>query len=465
MSRRLLTSLEALQSYSVGIRTLARKGDDAAAIPFFERAVQLDPNFAMAHDWLASAYIDLGEPDRGAEAMHKAFELRQRVSERERLFIEMSYYLYVTGDLQKARQSAEFAAKVHPRDWDPPIVLGITFGVLGQHEQSAVAYRDAVRVDPASGVSYSDLVGAYVSEGHFEDARRTADEALAKNLDSPDLRFVLYQLAFVQDDRDAMAREFAWSKGQPDMESDFLHCEAETAAYSGQFRKARELSRSAIDSARHDGALERAAGYQSAVAIRESLSGHNSAALRDAADSLALRKARDSQFVAALTFAFAGELDRSAALATDLAQRYPENTLVNGNYVPSIRAEVALVHHDPPKAIEILQTTSAFELGLYGQSAFSPALYPVYIRGQAYLALRDGAKAAAEFQKIIDHPGIVLYQLIGALSHLQLGRAYALQGDAEKARSAYDDFFTLWKDADPDIPILKEAKAEYAKLQ
>lgn len=163
--------------------------------------------------------------------------------------------------------------------------------------------------------------------------------------------------------------------------------------------------------------------------------------------------------------AFAGELDRSAALATDLAQRYPENTLVNGNYVPSIRAEVALVHHDPPKAIEILQTTSAFELGLYGQSAFSPALYPVYIRGQAYLALRDGAKAAAEFQKIIDHPGIVLYQLIGALSHLQLGRAYALQGDAEKARSAYDDFFTLWKDADPDTPILKEAKAEYGKLQ
>jgi serine/threonine protein kinase/Flp pilus assembly protein TadD len=458
-------SLEALQAFSMGLKMLAGRGDDAAALPFLERAVQLDPNFAHAYDWLGSAYIDLGEPDRGAESVRKAYELSQRVSERERLAIGMAYHLFVTGDLQKARKSAELAAQLYPRDWDPRIALGIVFGVIGQYDQSIAAYREAVRVDPASSVAYSDLVGTYVAAGRLQDARLTADEARAKKLDSPDLHFVLYQLAFLQNDQGAMAREVVWSKDKPGMEADLLHCQAETSAYFGQFKKSREFSRSAANTARSTGAMEAAAGYEAETALRESLSGNASEAHRHASASLALRNGRDAQFVAALAFAFVGAVDKALLLADELAHRYPENTLVNSNYIPAIQAQLALIRHNPLKAIEILELAGSYELGSYGQSAFSPALYPVYVRGQAYLALHDGAKAAVEFEKILDHRGIALNELIGALAHLQLGRAYALESDTAKARAAYNDFLTLWKDADPDIPILKQAKAEYAKLQ
>jgi eukaryotic-like serine/threonine-protein kinase len=458
-------SLEALQAYSMGMKALAGKGDDATAIPFFERAVQLDPNFASAYDWLGSAYDDLGESALGAENVRKAYELRHRVSERERMDIETYYQIAVTGDLQKARQSAELKAQMYPRDWDMQVDLGIIFGTLGQYDKSLAAYHEAIRIDPASSVAYSDLVSAYVALDRLGDAERTADEAKAKKLDSPDLRLILYELAFLQSDGEGMAREVAWSQGKPGMEDGLLFCEAETAAYFGRLKKSRELSRSAVSSAQSAGQKETAAGYEAGAALRESLFGNASEAAHHASTALSLQSGRDAQYAVALALAFAGDNGKAVPLTVELAERYPENTLVRFNYVPTLNAQIALTRKNPSKAIEILEPTASYELGSYAQTAFSPALYPVYVRGQAYLAMHDGAKAVVESQKILDHRGVVLYEPIGALAHLGLGRAYAMQGDTAKAKAAYQDFLTLWKNADPDIPVLIAAKAEYAKLK
>jgi eukaryotic-like serine/threonine-protein kinase len=458
-------SLEALQAYSMGIKALAGKGDDATAIPFFQRALQLDPNFASASAWLGSAYNDLGESSLGAENLRKAYELRQRVSERERMDIETYYQIGVTGDLQKAKQSAELKAQIYPRDWDMQVDLGIVYGTLGQYDKALAAYREALRIDPASSVIYSDLVQTFINVNRLEDARRTADEAKAKKLDSPDLRLILYGLAFLQNDGEGMAREVAWSQGKPGVEADVLFCEAETAAYVGRLKKSREFSRAAISSAQRAGQEETAAGYEAGAALRESLFGNAPEAAHHSSTALSLQNGRDAQYGAALALAFAGEAGKAAPLTDELAKRYPENTLVRFNYVPTLQAQIALVHKNPSIAIESLEATGSYDLGSYEQTAFSPALYSVYVRGLAYLAMHDGDKAAVEFQKILDHRGVVLYEPIGALAHLQIGRAYAMQGDTAKAKAAYQDFLTLWKDADPDIPILKEAKAEYAKLQ
>jgi len=459
------SSLEALQAYSLGWKTMVGKGDFAAAAPLFQRAIRLDPNFAMAYTLLGVVYSQTGETILGAENTRKAYELRERVSEREKFEIESNYHLFVTGDLEKARQSFELWALTYPRDWVPPSALGFIYNNLGQYDKALAEHQKAFHLDPGRATSYDNLVQCYLNPHRLKEARATAEEAQAKNLDSPFMRIELYQLAFLQNDAAGMAQQVAWSAGKPGVEDWLLCNEADTAAYSGRLAKAQELSRRAVASAERAERKETAAGYEAEVALREALFGNAAEARERAAAALGLSTGRDAQYGAALARAFAGDAARAQALADDLGKRFPEDTIVQFNYLPTVRAQLALTRKDASKAIEALQAAAPYELGWPGKSAFTPALYPIYVRGEAYLAAHQSIEAAGEFQKILDQRGVVFNEPIGGLVHLGLARAYALQGDTAKSRAAYQDFFTLWKDADPDIPILQQAKAEYAKLK
>jgi eukaryotic-like serine/threonine-protein kinase len=456
--------LEALQAYSLGRQTLEGKGNPAAAVPFFQRGIRLDPNFAMAYEALGTSYSDLGQRSLGSENTRKAYELRERVSELEKFHIESHYYHFVTGDLEKARQAYELWAQTYPRDPVPPQNLGIIYKNLGQYDKALAEAHETLRLDPAYVLGYASLLSNYFYLNRTDEARATAEEARAKKLDSPYLRFNLYLLAFLQNDAAGMAQQVAWSAGKPGVENMLLANEADTAAYSGRLGKAREFSRRAVASAERAEEKETAAGYEADAALREVLAGNAHETRQRAAAALGLSTGRDVQYGAALALAFAGDTTKAQALADDLANRFPEDTLAQFNYLPTIRAELVLSRHDSSKALETLQAAAAYELGTPGFFRFL-SLYPVFVRGEAYLAGHQGNEAAAEFRKILDHRGIVLNEPIGALAHLQIGRAYAMQGDTAKARAAYQDFLTLWKDADPDIPILIAAKSEYALLQ
>jgi serine/threonine protein kinase/tetratricopeptide (TPR) repeat protein len=451
------SSLEALKAYSLG--TLVEKGDYAASVPLFQRAIRLDPNFAMAYASLGVDYSNLGETSLASENSKKAYELRERVSERERFTIEALYHSLVTGDLEKARQAHELWAQTYPRDGVPPNNLGAIFGNLGQYDNALAEFREALRLDPKSGASYANLVAPYFCLNRLQEARATADEAQAKQLDSSGLHINLYLLAFLQKDAAGMAQQVAWSAGKPGVEDVFLGYEADTTAFYGQLRNARGFSDRAVASAERAEEKEAAAGYQAGTALREALFGDAAKARQRAAAALGLSTGRDVQYVAALALAFAGDAARAQALADNLAKRFPEDTLVQFNYLPTIHAQLALGHRASSKAIETLRAAAPYELGQVG------GLYAVYVRGEAYLTSNRGSEAAAEFQKILDHRGVVLNGPIGALAHLGLARAYSMQGDTAKARSAYEDFLTLWNDADPDIPILQQANAEYSNLK
>jgi tetratricopeptide (TPR) repeat protein len=453
-------SLEALQAFSVGRTIQVVKGDDAAAVPLFQEAIRLDPSFAMAYASLGTIYWNLGETSLAAENTRKAYELRERVSEREKFYIESHYYKYVTGDLEKSREVYELWAQTYPRDWLPVSSLAIIYENLGQYDKALAEAREAVRLDPASGLNYANLVGAYLYLNRLEEARATAEEPAAKTvINSAFLHSILYVIAFLQNDTAWMGQQVAWSAGKPEVENQLLALEANTAAYSGRLGKAREFSRLAVGSAERVEEKETAAGYEADAALREALFGNAAEAQQRAAAALALSTGRDVQYGAALALAMAGDAARAQVLADDLARRFPEDTVVQFNYLPTIQAQLALVSNDASKAIGTLQSAAPYELGSIG------TLYPVYVRGQAYLAGHQGNEAAAEFQKILDHRGVVQNAPIGALAHLGLARAHALQGDSAKSRTAYNDFLTLWKGADPNIPILLEARAEYAKLK
>jgi len=344
--------------------------------------------------------------------------------------------------------------------------LGLIYDNLGQHDQSLAELREAVHLDP-SGLTYANLMTSYLQLNRLEEARATAEEAQEKKLDSPSLHFFLYQLAFLHSDTAGMANEVAWSSGKAGVEDVLLANEADTAAYYGRLGKARDLSRQAAASAKRAEEKETASNYEADAALREALFGNATEARQRAAAALALSSGRDVQFGTALSLSVAGDAARAQKLADELAARFPEDTIVQFNYLPTIRGQLALGRNDSSKAVETLQTAAPYELGslaLTNNFNFI-SFYPVYVRGEAYLVAHQGSGAASEFQKILDHHGIVVNEPIGALAHLRLGRAYAMQGETVKAKAAYQDFLTLWKDADPDIPILKQAKAEYAKLQ
>ncbi len=449
-------SLEALQAYSQGRKAVAENGEWYESALLFRRAVELDPSFAMAYEALGVDYENLGQVSLGAENRRKAYELRQRTSERERLYIESGYYLSGTGELQKALETQEMLVRVYPRDFASWNNLGTVTGRLGQWDRVLVAQRKAAELG-MHAIVHAGLISAYMCLNRLDEARATAREVQAKNLDSPFLHYVLYQLAFMEEDPHGMAEQVAWASGKPVPERTLLELESDTAAFSGRLGKARELSRRALMLAEQQGEKEVAAGFEAQAAVREALYGNAAEARIRAAAALKLSENRDTKSGAALALAFAG--GAAQPLADDLAKQFPQDTIVQFNYLPTLRAQFALQRAQASKAIEELRVASPFELG---QVAF--AFYPVYVRGNAFLAVREGDHAAAEFQKIVEWRGIVRNEPIGALAHLGLARAYAVQGDTAKALAAYNDFFTLWKDADPDIPILKQARREYARL-
>ena len=457
------SSLEALQAFSLG-RKMTAANDFAGSIPVYQRAIKLDPNFAMAYAAMATAYGNIGEPSLAAENAQKAYDLRDRVSEREKFYIDSHYQQYGPGDQEKTRQIYETWAQSYPRDEIPPTNLGAMYVSLGNYEKSLVGAQEAFRLDP-SGLNYTNLIAGFIDLNRFDEARSLAEEAQAKKLDSGYLRLTMYQLAFFKNDAAGMAQQVAWSTGKPGVEDSLLAMDADTAAYSGQLRKAEEFSRQAAASAERSDEKETAAFYEAQAALREALLGNAAEARKQAEAALGISHGHDVQFLAALAYAFAGDTAKGEALANDFSKRYPDDTIVKFIYLPAIRAQIALVHHDSSKAIDGLHAAAPYELGQVGNGAVSPALYPIYVRAEAFRLANQGKAAAAEYQKILDHRGIVVNGPIGTLAHLGLGRAYALAGDTAKARTAYQDFLALWKDADPEIPILKQAKAEYANLK
>ena len=454
-------SLEALQAYSLGAENLARKGDWEAAVPLLQRAIRLDPNFALAYIALGQSYWALGENSRGAAAVSKAYELRERTSEHERLGIESFYYVMVAGDLEKARHSYELMTHTYPRDYTAPTDLGFICAKLGQFDEVLAQSLTAHRLNPNEAQVYGNLAESYLYLNRLEEARAAAEAGPEKKLDSPPLHYYLYQIAFLENDAAGMARQVNSTPGKQGIEHYWLDAEAASNAFYGRLGKARELERESLASAKRAQMEEVGAATEASAALREAVFGNAMEARRRAEGALRVSTSRDVQYGVALAFAFAGDATRAQTLADDLAKRFAEDTVVQYNYVPTVYAQLALDREDSRKAVEILKAAAPYELG----DVDGGPLLPVYVRGEAYLLARRGGEAAVEFQKILDHPGVVVNEPIGVLAHLQIARAYALQGDPAKARAAYRDFLALWKDADPDIPILKQAKAEYAKLQ
>lgn len=455
-------SLEAFQAYTLGRRTMVGKDDFAASVPFFLRAIQLDPNFAIAYATLGSVYWNLGEPVLGAEYATKAYALHAPVSEPERFYIETTYYNYVVGDLDKALQIYQTYAQVYPRSSHPPIRLYVLYADEGKYEEAVAQIRKAIQLDPwKGGVDFADLVNGLIHLDRLQEAGDTAQKAISSGFDSSFLRFNLYELAFLEDDAQGMAQQVQWVKDKPDPEAGMFELEAQTAAYSGKLNESRSLSRQAVEWSIRAGESESAVRYEANEALDEALFGRSAdAALHDGP----LHKVplgNKAQYAMALSFALAGDPSRAQLLADDLARSYPNDTLVQFNFLPTIRAQIALDRHDPSRAIELLQSAAPYELS----DVLAGFLGPVYVRGEAYLMAHKGVEAAGEFQKILDHRGVVANSPSGALAYLQLGRADVLSGDNNKAKTAYQHFLDLWKDADPDLPVFQQARAEYARLK
>jgi eukaryotic-like serine/threonine-protein kinase len=391
--------------------------------------------------------------------------LRERVSEREKFYITSHYEHFVTGNLEAARKAYELWAQTYPRDDTPTGNLAAIYIILGDYDKALAANQEALKLSPESGVSYTNLAISYLTVNRLDEARATAQEAQAHNLDNPANHQVLYVIDFLQHDGAGMEREAAGLMGKPGFEDVMLYGESDTAAYTGQFSKARELTRRASESAQRADEKETAAGYEAESAMREALVGNMSLAKQQAQAALALSTGRDVVAITAIALALAGDAAQVTRLAADLAKRFPQDTVVQSVWLPTIRAQIETDRKNPARGIELLQTAAPYDLGTLSGSASNSCLYPLYVRAEAYLSAQQGPAAAAEFQKILDHRGLLSNCATGSLAHLGLARAYAMHGDTAKSRAAYQDFLALWKDADPDIPILKEAKAEYAKLQ
>jgi eukaryotic-like serine/threonine-protein kinase len=456
------TSLEALKAFSMGITTFRTKGD-AASIPFYKRALELDPNFAAAYGALGVAYINLGQGTLASESILKAYELRDKVSEREKYRISSLYYAYVTGELEQASQVFELWAKSYPLDSIPPGNLGDLYSQLGQYDKAVAEAQEGVRLEP-SIVGYTNLAEDYLALGRVDDARKAIEQAQVRNLDGDFLHQEIYYLSFLKGDTAEMERQVAWAAGKPGTEDLLLSFQSDTEAYYGRIGKARDFSRRAVDAAVRANAKEGAALWQINAAMREAEFGNSAVARQDVAAALALAPGRDVKLFSALALARSGETARSKAIVDELEKSYPSQTLLKVYWLPTIKAALELNANNSAQALVLLEAAAPYELGQPAQLQLG-TMYPAYIRGQAQLMAHNGPAAAAEFQKFLDHRGIVINFPIGALARLGLARAYALSGDTAKAKAAYRDFFTLWKDADPDIPILKEAKAEDGKLQ
>jgi tetratricopeptide (TPR) repeat protein len=460
------SSLEALQAFTQGTRVRSEKGDPDS-LSYFKRAVELDPTFARAYATLGTVHSNLGQVSLGIENMKKAYDLRERVSEREKFYISAHYFDTATGEVAKAIPFYEQWIQSYPRNDVPHINLAVIYSALGQHEKAANEFREALRLEPDNVTNYGNLAGTYLNLDRMDEARAVIDQAVARNLDDPNLRFDLYTLAFLKGDAAGMQQQFNWGMGKPVVEEFMLSLQSDTEASFGRLRQAREFSRRAVESAKRNDAAEPAALLQAEAAMHEAELG--TAQARQAANAaLALSSGRDVEILAALALARAGDATRAQTIVDKLNSDFPLSTVVQSYWLSMIRAAIELNRGDTTKAIEALQVVAPYELGS-PPPGFWP-LYPIRLRGQAFLQAHQGHAAAAEFQKILSHRGLVQNSVTLSLARLGLARAYALDAGKDpsvrdQARAAYQDFFALWKDADPDIPILKEAKAEYAKLQ
>ena len=459
-------SLEALKAYSMGVKVVASRGE-AAALPFFKQASEIDPNFALAYVRLGLMYGTLGESELGAESTARAYELRDRASDEERFFIDASYDSRVTGNFEKAQQTCEAWAQAYPRASLAHLYLaGFIYPASGKYVKAVEESRKAIEIDPDFAVGYTLLAGNSVELDRFKDGEDALRRAADRNLDTPEDMVQSFDLAFLNGDKAEMARELGLAAGKSGADYWMSDHQAFVFAYSGHLQEAKRMSQHSADLANQLSLGERAALSNAGIAIVEALFGDSSAAKRDALLAMPFTKDREVEYGVALALSLARDPVQAQKLTDDLEQHYPQDTAVRFSYLPTLHAVLAMNRGDPAKAIESLQIAAPFELGTQ-RSTFHGnfgALYPIYMRGNAYLAIHQGNQAIAEFQKVLDHRGIVVSDPIGALARLQLGRAYALNGDNAKAKAAYEDFLFLWHDADPDIPILKQAKAEYSRL-
>ena len=456
------SSLEALEAYSAGWKLHTTTGA-MAALPLVRRAVEIDPTFALAHATLGRQYADLDESDLSAASTTTAWQLKDRTSDREKFFIAATYEILATGNLEQARQICEAWAHTYPREALPHVMLsGNPNKAAGRYEQAAAEARKAIELDPDFAMAYFNLGVNNVYLNRPEEAENAIRRAVGRGLDIDEFSMLRHDIAFLKGDPAGMEREA--SRARERSGTDWIsNKEAFVLAYAGHLRRARILSQRAVDQATQEHQTERAALWQAGGALREAFFEQAPDSRRSTAAALKMSNSPEVEYGAALAFALSGDSSRAQTLADDLERRFPEDTVVRFSYLPVLRARMALNRGDSARAIEILQPVTPYELG--ASRGLFGALYPIYMRGEAHLAAHQGNEAATEFQRILDHRGIVGSDPIGALAHMQLGRALALSGDTIKAKSAYQDFLTLWEDADPDIPILKQARSEYAKLR
>jgi serine/threonine protein kinase/Flp pilus assembly protein TadD len=454
-------SLEALQAYSLAYKTMVVHGDFAAAIPLFTRATQLDPNFAMAYARLGTNYYNTGEDHKAVEAMTKAFQLRDRASEREKLYIDSHYADFVSGNLEAARTAYETWGRTYPNDEVPPANLAVIYSELGDPPKTLASIRGAMKI-VADGVNYANLVHAYVMLNQFDEAKASIQEAESRNVEAPYMYLDAYQVALIEKNPAAMETALSKLSKIAGYEDQSMGIQASTAAYWGKMKASADLARRSTDAARHADAKDRAAYSQAVLAVRLQIAGDSVAAGRAVREALAISDDRSTRGTALVALGLAGQTAEFTRLAQETSKKYPEDTGIQSFYLPLGRAALSLFEKHPDAALQTL-----VPLEQYDMAGFTPGfcLYPAYVRGLAYLQTKQPALAQAQFQKVLDHPGLAGGSIIIPLSHLGLARAAVLANDTPKARTAYQDFFALWKDADPDVPILLQAKLEYAKLQ
>jgi eukaryotic-like serine/threonine-protein kinase len=458
-------SLEAYKAYSMGLKASYEQGS-VASLPFYNRAIEIDPNFAAAYIALAFSYANHGESERAEEYARKAYQLRDKVSERDRFLIESTYYFQITREIDKAARTYEQWKKSYPKDVTPQGNLAVIYSTMGEGEKALEAARATLRLDLNAGITYEDLADDYLDLNRLDDAAAALKQAEDRKLTSDGMLSDRYQLAFLRGDAAQMAQSAAAAMGKPGLEDMLLSSEADTEAWYGRFAAARKLTQRAIDSVLHNDAREAAADYQVGEALREVAAGSRRQARSDAIATLKLDQGAPTKAKVALVLAQAGETDTAQNLIRGVDKARPLGTLAQQYWLPTVRAAIALDQKDARRALELLSRMGTLELS--GNT--DVCLYPAYLRGQAHLMLGDGKSAGKEFRMYIDHYGLVRNFPVGALARLGLARAYALEaatdpGAREKARTAYQNFLTLWKDADPDISIYRQAKAEYARLK
>jgi tetratricopeptide (TPR) repeat protein len=454
------SSLEALQAFSSG-QTEHVSLHDNRAIPPLKHAVELDPNFALAYGTLGVSYNNLGAKTLGSEALKRAFDLRERASEREKLYISAHYYDLVTGETDKAVDTYEQWKLAYPRDDVPTDNLALLYGSTGQPDKSLANALLALQLDSKDVFAYQNLAGAYMALGRYDEARAVDDQAIAQKTDSFSTRLIGYQLAFIRGDQAGMQHEFEKVAGTGD-EPFMLGLVGNVKYFQGRVREGRAVCAAAAQKSEQQ-AREFAAGIRASQGGVEAEFGDMDEARRQTQAALAMTNDKGVRSQAALTLARTGDLSHSEKLIADLAKENPSDTILNKGQLAIVRAAIAMQRKQPAQAVDALETARPFELGSGPLAALD--FWPFYLRAEAYRDLREPAKALAEYQKIAEHRGMNPASALYVLARLGAGRAYAQQGDNSKARAAYQDFFAIWKDADPDVTVLKQARQEYEKLR